>query len=345
MSRRLRPVTMIALAIGVAAVLALPLVADSYFVFQAATALSYLPALLGLVVITGLTGQVALGHGAFFALGAYSTCVLAQRYGWPFVATLPVSAVLNLALGILLGLPSLRLRGHYLAVLTLSVAVCAPQLFKHFEAITNGARGLLVLFPDPPEWTGIDATQRNYWVALAVAAVCLVATRGITRSPVRHVLEAIRDNELVAAALGADVVHYKLGALGFSAVLAGLGGSVFALVIGFVAPENFTIGFTALLIIGLVLGGKRSEWGAVLGSALVVAIPLFAGKVDQVASGVVFAVFVIGATFLAPSGLVGLIAAIGRWRMRRGAAPVQELNINKLNINEFTINPVAGVEK
>ncbi|MBR1218562.1 branched-chain amino acid ABC transporter permease [Bradyrhizobium sp. U87765 SZCCT0131] len=307
-----RHIRAVAGALLLAIVAVAPLMADSYLTFQAATALSYLPALLGLVVITGLTGQIALGHGAFFALGAYSTAILMKTCGWPFAATLPVAGLLSFAVGVLLGLPSLRLRGHFLAVVTLGVAIAAPQLFKHFEVITNGARGLAVMLDEPPAWLPLDATRRNYLIALIVAVLCMATTRGITRSHIGSALRAIRDNEVVAASLGADVARLKVLAFAFSAALTGLGGSVFAVVIGFVAPENFGIGFAALLIIGLVLGGKESEWGAVIGCGLVVAIPWGAGKIDQTASGVVFAVVVIGATFLAPAGIVGIVAGLKR---------------------------------
>ncbi|MDB5680213.1 MAG: Amino acid/amide transporter rane protein 2, family [Sphingomonas bacterium] len=321
LSARARTISGFAVVIAVAA--AIPLVTESYVTFQAATVLSYTPALLGLVVITGLTGQIALGHGAFFALGAYTTGILVRSFDWPYLATLPVAALLSLAFGALLGLPSLRLRGHFLAVLTLSVAIAAPQIFKHFDSWTNGARGLAVIIDDSAPWLHLDATQRNYFVALAVTILCFIATRAVVRGPVGRTLRATRDNEIVASVLGADVARLKIGALAFSTMLAGLGGSVFAIVIGFVAPENFSIGFAALLIIGLVLGGKESVWGAVIGSLLVVAIPLYAGKIDQTASGVVFAVVVIAATFVAPAGLTGLFKSLSRMRAAKPVSPTQ----------------------
>lgn len=301
---RLAPLA--ALPAGVAA----PFVFDSYTTFQLATALSYLPALLGLVVITGLGGQIALGNGAFFALGAYTTAVLVKTYGWNYLATLPVAAALSLLVGLVVGIPSLRLKGHFLAVLTLGLAVVAPQIFKHFESVTHGVAGLGIFLTDPPKWAHIDATQRNYLIALAVAALTFASTRGLTRSHIGRALRAVRDNEAVAASFGTHIARLKIAAFAYSAALAGVGGGVFAIVVGFVAPDSFTLGFAALLIIGLVLGGKDSEWGALIGSLVVVGIPLYAAKIDQAASGLVFALMVLGATFAAPGGVVGLVRRV-----------------------------------
>lgn len=297
------------LAVGVA----VPFCVGSYATFQVATALSYLPALLGLTVITGLAGQIALGNGAFFALGAYTTAALVKHYNCNAIVTLPPAAAVPFVAGILLGIPSLRLRGHFLAVITLSVAVAGPQLLKHFEAVTNGVSGISIAIDDPPAWLGLNATQRNYFVALIVATLAFVATRGITRGHIGRALRALRDNEIIAAAFGVEIARLKISALAYSAALAELGGGVFAIVVGFIAPENFSVGFAALLIIGLVLGGKSSEWGALIGSLLVVAVPLYAAKIVQTMSGVTFAVLVIGAIFVAPTGLVGLGERIVRY--------------------------------
>jgi branched-chain amino acid transport system permease protein len=301
------------LAAGVMA----PFCVGSYATFQAATALSYVPALLGLTVITGLAGQIALGNGAFFALGAYTTAALVTHYHCNAIATLPLAAIVPFIAGVLLGIPSLRLHGHFLAVLTLTVAVAAPQLLKHFEAVTNGVNGLSIVVDDPPAWLGLDATQRNYFIALAVAVVSFTATHGISSGHIGRALRALRDNEIIAASFGVEIARLKILALAYSAALAGLGGGVFAIVVGFIAPENFTIEFTALLIIGLVLGGKSSEWGALVGSALVVGVPLYAAKVAQTMSGVTFAVLVIGAVFVAPTGIVGLVDRLARYVSRK----------------------------
>ncbi len=306
----------------VAAAAALPFALSSYATFQVATALCYLPALLGLTVITGLAGQIALGNGAFFAVGAYTTAILVKQYDWNALVTLPVAAAVAFAVGIVLGIPSLRLRGHFLAVLTLSVAVAAPQLIKHFDILTNGVSRLTIALGDPPAWLGIDANQRNYFIALVVATTAFVATRGITSGHIGRALRAIRDNEIVAASFGAEIARLKIGALAYSAALAGVGGGVFAIVVGFIAPEDFTIGFAALLIIGLVLGGKASEWGAVFGSGLVVAVPLYAAKIDHTTSGVIFAVLVIGAIFVAPTGLVGFADRFAQFVAARRAGAV-----------------------
>ncbi len=300
--------TLAVLALAVAA----PFVLSSFAVFQLATVLTYAPAVLGLVIITGLTGQRALGNGAFFALGAYTTAILVQSYGWPFWATFPVAGVLALVGGILFGIPGLRLRGHFLAVLTLSIAVAAPQVIKHFEGLTNGASGISVFLPEPPAWLGMDNTQAAYFVALIVTVLAFAMTRALRLSRVGRALEAIRENELVAASLGINVAYFKVIAFGYSTLLAGLGGSAFTISVGFVAPENFTIGLAALLIIALVVGGKKSEWGAVIGSLFIVILPLYAGSIAPAVAGVCFAVVVILFILLLPEGMAGLPQRISR---------------------------------
>ena len=300
--------------------LAAPFLLSSFMVFQLASVLAYAPAVLGLLVITGLTGQLALGNGAFFAVGAYTTAILVQGYGWPFWATFPVAGALAFVGGILFGIPGLRLSGHFLAVLTLSIAVAAPQVIKHFDGLTGGASGISVFLPELPEWLGIDNTQAAYFVALVVTVLAFVMTRALRLSRVGRALEAIRDNELVASSLGINVAWFKVAAFGYSTLLAGLGGSAFTVSVGFVAPESFTIGLAALLIIALVVGGKKSEWGAVIGSAFIVVLPLYAGSIAPAVAGVCFAVVVILFILLLPEGMVGLPRLVVRGYQRVAGA-------------------------
>lgn len=290
-----------------------PFFLGSFATFQLATALSYAPAVLGLVVITGLTGQLALGNGAFFAVGAYTTAILVQTYGWPFWATFPVSGLIALVSGILLGIPGLRLSGHFLAALTLTIAVVAPQVIKYFDGLTNGVRGINVVLSDPPEWLGISSTQQAYFVALVVTVFAFASTYAIRNSRIGRALQAIQENELVATSLGINVAYFKVAAFGYSTLLAGLGGSSFTVAVGYVAPENFTIGLATLLIIALVIGGKTSEWGALIGSLFIVLLPLYAGRIDPALSGLCFAVAVIVTILALPDGLVGLPRGFLRW--------------------------------
>ncbi len=301
--RSLRAIPVLAiLALAIAA----PFTLSSFMTFQLAAVLTYAPAVLGLVIITGLTGQLALGNGAFFAVGAYTTAILVQTYGWPFWATFPVAAAISFAGGVLFGIPGLRLRGHFLAVLTLSIAVAVPQVIKHFEGLTKGASGMSVFLPDPPAWLGMDSTQMAYFVALAVTVLAFVMTRALRVSRIGRALEAVRDNELVAVSLGINAAYFKVAAFGYSTLLAGLGGSAFTVSVGFVAPENFTIDLAAFLIIALVVGGKKSEWGALIGSLFIVVVPLYAGSIAPALSGLCFAAAVILFILLLPEGMAGL---------------------------------------
>lgn len=274
--------------------------------FQLAMALVYAVALLGLNLLVGQAGQISLGHGAFFAVGAYTAAVLVDRWDVPHYATLPIAALVAFVLGFALGIPALRLRGLYLALVTLAIAIFTVPLLKRFESVTGGSMGLTLSKPAPPSWSGLAEDQWLYFLALATALLSFLVVAGLLRSRVGRALNAIRDNETAAEVMGIRPAFYKTLAFAWSAMLAGVAGTVYTWVIAYVSPDSFAVGLSITLLAGLVVGGLGSLWGPLLGGFFVMYVPSLAQDVNQAAPGVVFGLFIIAVMYLAPTGLAGL---------------------------------------
>ena len=218
----------------------LPLwVLESFHLFQLTLAVIMALAVLGLNIVTGYNGQISLGHGAFFAVGAYATAIPMSLLDWSFWATLPVSAVVCGVVGWGVGFPALRLGGLYLALTTFALAVAVPQILKHkaVEAWTGGVQGLFLLKPEAPEWLKLSPDQYMYVVALLVAGVCYLLTANLLRGRIGRAMMAVRDNPTAAEAMGMDLASLKTRTFAVSAIITGMAGSLSAAVVEFVAPE------------------------------------------------------------------------------------------------------------
>ncbi|MFC9997613.1 branched-chain amino acid ABC transporter permease [Nocardia sp. NPDC127526] len=304
-------------SIAIAALLALacyaPFQLSPFHTFQLSMALVYAVALLGMNLLVGQTGQISLGHGAFLAVGAYATAVMLDRWDAPHIATLPVAAGLTFVLGLALGIPALRLRGLYLALVTLAIAIFLVPLLKRFESLTGGSMGLTVPKPEAPEWTGLAEDQWLYFLALGVAVVSFLFVAGVLRSRVGRALNAIRDHETAAEVMGVRPAQYKTLAFAWSAMFAGMAGCVYTWVIAYVSPDSFATGLSITLLAGLVVGGLGSLWGPLLGGFFVMYVPSLAQDVNQAAPGVVFGLLLIAVMYLAPTGLAGLATRSAEW--------------------------------
>ncbi|MCA2210998.1 branched-chain amino acid ABC transporter permease [Nocardia rosealba] len=292
-----------------------------FHTFQLAMAMIYAVTLLGLNLLVGHTGQISLGHGAFFAIGAYTAAIAMHRWDTAYFATIPLAAAITFVLGFALGIPALRLRGLYLALVTLSIAIFLVPLLKRFDGLTGGSMGLGVDKPVPPAWTGLAEDQWLYFLALAVTVLSFVLVAGMLRSKVGRALHAVRDNETAAEVLGVNLAHYKTLAFAWSALLAGVAGCVYTWVIAFVSPDSFALTLSITLLAGLVVGGLGTTWGPVLGGLFVMFVPSLAQDVNQAAPGVIFGLLIIAVMYLAPQGLAGLATRWAHWlgqRVRKG---------------------------
>ncbi|GIH24351.1 branched-chain amino acid ABC transporter permease [Acrocarpospora phusangensis] len=286
---------------------------EAFRVGQLTNVMIFAIAISGLNLATGYTGLLSIGHSAFFGLGAYTTGVMVVTYGAAPMTTIPLAVLLCAVLGFVVGLPALRIRGLYLALVTLAVGVAFPEVVRRFEDLTGGAAGLVIRSRQlaPPEWTGLTVPQRGiwlYWVSAAALLITLVLVRNLTRSRLGIAMIATRDNEIAAAASGVRLATVKTTVFGLSGAVTGLAGSLFAMYVGALSPDgSFTLLKSIELITGLFLGGAATLFGPVVGAFAVVYLPYFtADLASGHVSGVIFGAVLIAIVFLMPEGIAGV---------------------------------------
>jgi branched-chain amino acid transport system permease protein len=267
----------------------LPFLLGNYQVFQLTLALTYAIALLGLNMLTGFNGQISLGHGAFFAIGAYTAAILMDKAGFPYWATIPVAGVVCLVAGFLFGLPALRLEGLYLALATFALGVAMPQILKHksIEHWTGGSMGVVILKPEPPEGIPLNQDQWLYFFVLAWVLVLFVCGWNLLRGRVGRALVAIRDHPIAAQAMGVNMAMYKSLTFGVSALYTGVAGALF-------------IQF----------------------------VPNIADQISKAAPWAIYGVFLLAFMYLMPTGVAGFVRMVwlkwqGRRARRRPPSPVR----------------------
>jgi branched-chain amino acid transport system permease protein len=309
--------------IGLAALVAgsclVPFLLSNYHIFQVTLALAYAIALLGLNMLTGYNGQISLGHGAFYALGAYVTAILMAKFGVAYWLTIPVAGFVCLIVGFLFGLPALRLEGLYLALATFALAVATPQLlkYKHLEEWTGGVQGIVITKPDPPFDLPINEDQWLYFFTLAVTIVMFVIARNLLRGRVGRAIVAIRDHPTAAETMGINTALYKSLTFGVSALFTGVAGSLGAIAVQFVAPDSFDAFLSIRLLVGVVIGGLASISGAFYGALFIQFVPNIADQISKAAPWAIYGVFLIAFMYMMPMGVSGALQAIWRWARRR----------------------------
>jgi branched-chain amino acid transport system permease protein len=309
---------------------------------QLASVAYYVPAVAGLTVLTGINGQISLGHGALMAVGAYTTAVLLDRQeGLPFLLIVLIAVVVTSLVGALVGVAAARLHGPYLAGATLALAVGLPGLAIHYEGLFGGEQGLRVTAPRPPaslgsfflERTGDRLVGLTYlaYLGWALALVVLFLLSNLITSRFGRQWRAVRDDEVAAQLAGINLARARVLAFVVSAACAGVGGAMLAVVSRLAAPTTFTLVLSLALLTAIVIGGLGSLVGAVIGSVLLVFLPPFltdqgaALGLDQIkaasVSPLAYGVLLVLMMLLAPRGLVGSLRALflGR-RMRRQVA-------------------------
>lgn len=314
---------------GIAALIAvavlLPFTLSKYHVFELTQVMIYAIAVLGLNILTGYNGQISLGHGGFFAAGAYTAAILMHRYGVPYWATLPPAALVCFALGVLFGLPALRFEGPYLALVTLAMAVAMPQLLKYFDTWTGGQQGITLVKPLPPPELGID---RDRWLYLFVLVVLLIAIRlaaNLLNGRTGRAFVAVRDHPIAAAAMGINTARYKTLAFGASTLFTGVAGALAAIVIGFVAPESFTLFLSLSFLVGSAVGGIATIGGAIVGGFFIEFVPNLANDISDAAPWAIYGLAMLVFMYLMPRGVVGTLGpwlthAMQQFRSARRAA-------------------------
>jgi branched-chain amino acid transport system permease protein len=294
---------------GVAAVVIalLPFTLSGYNQVLAAKVALYFVAILGLDILTGYTGQISIGHGAFMAIGGYTTAIMSHDHHTSLIATLPLSFAITFGCGVVVGLPASRLSGVYLALATLALAVSVPQLaikFSHFTGARNGI--------------SVDGTVGYLWlygVSWSCAAILFVLAWLVLRGRTGRAFRAVRDSEVAAASSGVSIVLYKTLGFGISAAFAGVAGSLFVLATnGYAQPDEFSIFLSLNVLIGAAVAGLGSLWGVLAGAAFVALLPNISQSAPLIGSihgqDVAFGVVVILVMLLLPTGFAGLLQRI-----------------------------------
>ncbi|TMK68614.1 MAG: branched-chain amino acid ABC transporter permease [Actinobacteria bacterium] len=287
----------------------------------------YFIALIGLNVLTGYSGQISLGHGAFMAIGGYTSAVLIADHGLRDVWTIPIAGVVAGIAGLLVGLPALRISGMYLALVTFGIAVAFPQLPKKYGHFLGGSSGKSTgLYKSE---FGIHTTPNHwlYYLTWVIALVLLAAAWALLRGRMGRTLQALRDSEVAAVSSGVNVALYKTSAFGISAFYAGVAGSLFGIASFLVTPDSFPILLSVYLVVGLVAGGLGSLAGAIGGAALVFYLDNHADAVarwanhlpglsvdpkQQGISSVVFGAVLILVMLVLPTGVGGFLRRVLR---------------------------------
>ena len=306
--RRLLPATASLLAVA-GLLSALPFVLSAYNVSLAARVGIFFVAILGLNILTGYTGQISIGHGAFMAIGGYTTAVMSQDHHTNLVVTMLMAFAICFVLGLILGLPALRLSGVYLALATFALAVSVPQLPLKWSKFLGGRDGVQTSRTVSHVWL--------YGAAWAASAILFVLAWLILRGRVGRAFRAVRDSEIAAVASGIELPVYKTLAFGISAAYAGVAGSLLVLATnGFAEPSEFGIVLSLQILVGAAVAGLGSLWGILAGAAFVGLLPAVSSSVPVIGSDhgrdVVFGAAVVLVMLLLPDGFAGLLARLRR---------------------------------
>lgn len=320
--------------IGAVVAFALASTLEPFRAYQLGTAAAYFCAAAGLTVLTGLSGQLSLGQGAFMAIGAYTVALSQNRWGelgqWWLVVSLALAVLVTVLAGAVVGLAGARLRGPYLAGATLAIAVAVPAVTVVADDTFNGEQGLPVFAQPAP----VDVPYERWqaWLAVSGAVLVAAALRNLLRSRYGRQLRAVRDDEVAAGLAGVPVARVRVQAFVVSAGAAGLGGGLLAFLAQSVSPGAFPLTLSLFLLMAIVIGGLGSLAGAAWGALLLVALPDLAQEItasltlspaaaQRLAGNLplaIFGVVLIVTMIVAPGGIQSMF---GKLRRRRTTAP------------------------
>ncbi|MFL6624262.1 MAG: branched-chain amino acid ABC transporter permease [Sulfurifustaceae bacterium] len=310
---------LIGLAVLIAIACVIPFWASNYRTFQFTLVLVNAIALVGLNMLTGFNGQISLGHGAFYAIGAYIAAILISQFGVPYWLTLPIAGVFCLIAGFLFGLPALRLEGLYLALATYALGVAMPQILKYkaIEQWTGGVQGIVISKPSAPWGLKLTPDQWLYFFALFVVVLLFIVAWNLLRGRVGRAMVAIRDQPIAAAAMGINTAFYKSLTFGISAMYTGIAGALGAISVQFVAPDSFSVFLSIGFLVGSVVGGIFSISGAFYGAVFIQFIPNIAEQISKAAPWAIYGIFLIVLMYVMPAGVAGFVRLVWAWTTRK----------------------------
>jgi branched-chain amino acid transport system permease protein len=298
-----------------------PWVIPEYWLAQLTFVLIYAVVGLGLMLLAGFTGLFSLGHAAFLGVGAYTQAIMVNA-GIPFPLALACAGLLSAAVGMVVGLPALRVKGIYLGMATLAFGFIVEEVIARWEHVTGGNAGLMVQYPALFGWA-LDSTEEFYFLCLVVTVLATLGIVNLMRSSTGRAFVAIRDSEISAQSMGIQLARYKTLSFALSAALAGIGGALYAHKIQFLSPEQFSIIQSIDLLLMVVIGGLGSIHGAFLGAIFLIVMPqlIALGKdflpeaIGQAAGlqGAVYGIVLIAFVLFEPMGLYGRWLKVRTW--------------------------------
>ncbi len=281
----------------------------AYVVYIYSLVMVYVIVSLGLNILTGYTGQISIGHAGFMGIAAYASAIFTGRLGIPFLPSMVLSGLLAAVIGLGLGVPALRLHGHYLAICTLGFGVAVNQLSAVWDGLTGGYQGMKVPVASILGFR-FDTDLSYYYLALVVTWLMVVAARNMLRSRPGRALMAVRDSEVAAQAMGINLAKYKVSAFAISAFYAGIAGSLYAHLVKYVSPYDFNMGVSMTLLASICVGGLGSVPGSILGAIFMTLMPHVFSRVKNLPLVLAGISLILVVLFL-PYGLVSL-----PWRIR-----------------------------
>ncbi|MCJ0761931.1 branched-chain amino acid ABC transporter permease [Variovorax terrae] len=301
--------------------LAAPWLFPEYWLAQLTFVLIYSIVGLGLMLLAGFTGLFSIGHAAFLGVGAYTQAVLTNM-GWPFPLALLCAGLLSAAVGVIVGLPALRVKGIYLGIATLSFGFIVEEVLARWESVTGGNAGIQVKPPQLGGWK-MDSGMEFYFLCLVIAVLATLAILNLLRSSTGRAFVAIRDSEISAQSMGIHLARYKTLSFALSAALAGVGGALYAHKLQFISPDQFNILQSIDLLLMVVIGGLGSVHGAFLGAIFLISMPqLISLSKDHLPDvigqapglqAVVYGAVLIGFVLFEPLGLYGRWLKVRTW--------------------------------
>lgn len=313
-------------AAGIAALVGLPFVGGEYALYLACLAAIHVVAATGLNILTGYTGLVSLGHAAFMGVGAYAAAVADARLGTPAVVNLFLGGAAAALVGVVVGLPSLRVKGLYLAIATIAASVLLDFVFKNWTAVTGGTRGLNL---PPATVLGFEMARPSsfYWLAMPVAVLSVIGAANLFRTRIGRAFIAVRDRDISAAVLGIPLLRTKLMSFGLSSFYAGAAGALFAYFFRSITPESFPFVYSVFFLAAIIVGGMGTILGGVVGAVFMTLVPealkLLVALVTPVwpnavavlspVRTVVFGALIVGFLIFEPHGLAELWRRVRRF--------------------------------
>lgn len=314
------------LALGGLILVSFPFLANEYWLYLACLVAIHVISTTGLNILTGYTGLVSLGHAAFMGVGAYTVALAENRLGTPFLLNLILGGAVTAAIGVLVGLPSLKVRGLYLAIATIAASFILHFVFQNWTSVTGGVRGLSI---PPARFFGIELAQPSdlYWVIIPLACLMVLAASNLFRTRIGRAFIAIRDRDISAEVLGVPLLQYKLMSFGLSSFYAGVAGGLWVYFFRVVTPESFPIVYSIFFLAAVIVGGMGTILGGVLGAVFMTMVPealkLIVGVLSPVLPNavailspvrtIVFGALIIGFLIFEPHGLAEIWRRIRRF--------------------------------